>query len=120
MPCLVFVDGKDWLIAPKGNDTTIEKCTYSSKTEKTSARSLTFSTAAGLVFEWARYSTMMKKTRQRRRCLMIMKSSLLFEILLKHQVFKKDICLIINAKLWVMVLVIVSFAPALLTNRVLT
>lgn len=53
MPRLVFVDGKDWLIAPKGNDTTIEKCTYSSKTEKTSARSLTFSTAGGLVFEWA-------------------------------------------------------------------
>jgi len=53
MPCLVFVDGKDWLIAPKGNYTTIEKCTYSSKTEKTSARSLTFSTVAGLVFEWA-------------------------------------------------------------------
>jgi len=52
MPCLVFVDGKDWVIAPKGNDTTIEKCTYSSKTEKTSARSLAFSTAAGLVFEW--------------------------------------------------------------------
>mmetsp|Transcript_10347 Transcript_10347/g.17580 ORF Transcript_10347/g.17580 Transcript_10347/m.17580 type:complete len:762 (-) Transcript_10347:731-3016(-) len=53
MPRLVFVDGKDWLIAPKGNDTTVEKCTYSSKTEKTSARSLTFSTAGGLVFEWA-------------------------------------------------------------------
>eukprot|EP00986_Skeletonema_menzelii_P021274 scaffold33840_cov171-Skeletonema_menzelii.AAC.1 len=53
MPRLVFVDGKDWLIAPKGNDSTIEKSTYSSKTEKTSARSLTFSSAAGLVFEWA-------------------------------------------------------------------
>ena len=52
-PRLVFVDGKDWLIAPKGNDTTIEKSTYSSKTEKTSARSLTFTTAGGLVFEWA-------------------------------------------------------------------
>jgi len=49
MPCLVFVDGKDWLIAPKGNDTTIDKCTYSSKTEKTSARSLTFSIAAGFI-----------------------------------------------------------------------
>ncbi|KAL7456981.1 hypothetical protein ACHAWC_008439 [Mediolabrus comicus] len=53
MPRLVFVDGKDWLIAPKGNDTTVEKCTYSSKTEKPSARCLTFSTAGGLVFEWS-------------------------------------------------------------------
>ena len=50
-PKLVFHDGKDWLIAPKGNDNAITKCTYSSKTEKDSARGITWSTAAGLVFE---------------------------------------------------------------------
>ena len=50
-PNLVFVDGKDWLIAPKGNDNTVAKCTYSSKTEKDSTRGLTWSTAGGLIFE---------------------------------------------------------------------
>mmetsp|Transcript_14350 Transcript_14350/g.24033 ORF Transcript_14350/g.24033 Transcript_14350/m.24033 type:complete len:730 (-) Transcript_14350:42-2231(-) len=52
-PRLVFVDGKDWLISPKQNDTAVEKMSYSSKTEKTSARGLTFSSAGGLVFEWS-------------------------------------------------------------------
>ncbi|KAL7528716.1 hypothetical protein ACHAXR_002591, partial [Thalassiosira sp. AJA248-18] len=52
-PKLVYVDGKDWLISLKGNDNAVAKCTYSSKTEKDSARCLTFSTASGLVFEWS-------------------------------------------------------------------
>ena len=48
---LVFVDGKDYLCAPKRSDTTIEKAQFSSKNEKTAARDLTFSTPAGLVCE---------------------------------------------------------------------
>eukprot|EP00956_Cyclotella_meneghiniana_P043136 scaffold254074_cov139-Cyclotella_meneghiniana.AAC.1 len=50
---LVFVDGKDYLCGTKRSDTTIEKCQYSSKTEKSAARDLTFSTAAGLIFEFS-------------------------------------------------------------------
>jgi len=52
-PRLVFVDGKDWLISPKRNDTTVEKMSFSSKTDSTSTRGLTMSTAGGLVFEWS-------------------------------------------------------------------
>eukprot|EP00804_Cyclotella_cryptica_P028614 CCRYP_020605-RA/>CCRYP_020605-RA protein AED:0.30 eAED:0.30 QI:0/-1/0/1/-1/1/1/0/419 len=50
---LVFVDGKDYLCGTKRSDTTIEKCQYSSKTEKSAARDLTFSTGAGLIFEFS-------------------------------------------------------------------
>ena len=49
---LVFVDGKDWLIAPKQNDTVVPKETYNSKTEEDSTRGLTYSTADGLIFEY--------------------------------------------------------------------
>ena len=50
-PKLVFHDGKDWLICPKNNDTAIMKCTYSSKNERDVTQGITWSTAAGLVFE---------------------------------------------------------------------
>jgi hypothetical protein len=49
----VFVDGKDYLCGTKRGDTTIEKCQWSSKTEKSAARDLTFSTAIGLIFEYS-------------------------------------------------------------------
>ena len=48
---LVMVDRKDYLVGTKCSDTTIQKCQYSSKTEKSAARDLTFSTSARLVFE---------------------------------------------------------------------
>ena len=48
---LVYVDGKDWWVMAKQNDNTLTKSTFSSKNEKDSARALTFSSAAGLVFE---------------------------------------------------------------------
>ena len=50
---LVFVDGKDWLIGPKQNDSVIPKETFSSKTEKDSARGVTYSTATGVIFEFS-------------------------------------------------------------------
>ena len=50
-PHLVYVDGKDYLCAPKRSDTTIEKAQFSSKNEKTAARDLTLTTAIGCVFE---------------------------------------------------------------------
>jgi len=48
---MVYVDGKDWWVMTKQNDNTLTKSTFSSKTEKDAARGLTFSTAAGVVFE---------------------------------------------------------------------
>lgn len=49
----VYADGKDWLIAPKQNNTAIAKSTYSSKTDKDAGRGITFSTSTGFVFEFS-------------------------------------------------------------------
>lgn len=51
---MVFVDGKDSHLSPKGNNSAVLKSTYSLKTDKDAARCLTFPTASGLVFEHTR------------------------------------------------------------------
>ena len=51
---LVYVDGKDWHVAKIGSDNTLEKSTYSSKTEQTAARCNTYSCDGGCTFEHTR------------------------------------------------------------------
>lgn len=53
-PEMVYTDGKDANMSPKRNDNALAKSTFSSKTNKDAARMLTFSTAAGLIFELTR------------------------------------------------------------------